>query len=132
MKARWYAEALLRALEGKSKKEEERIVANFYRVVRARGHEKLLPRIPRELEASLSQKAKDETVTLVTADVKSFSKWSHACDHYEHEGILPSGQTPKHIVDKGIIGGYQIRSNRLLIDASYKRSLLNLYRTITK
>lgn len=132
MRASWYALALASALKGaKGEKEEKRIFARFREVIRARGHERLLSLVPRELEKIAQREREAQTATLVIADLKSKTKWSHACDHYEREGVLPVGATLVHRVDETIVGGFQIRTKDTLIDGSYKRALLDLYRNIT-
>ncbi len=130
MKASWYAEALARALEDKSEKDHVAIMARFFKVMNVRGHMGLLKFIPAELEKIIMRDSVRNEVTLVTADEKSRAKWSHAFDHYEKEGIILSGADRHDVVDETIIGGYQIRSKSILIDSSYKKTLVDLYRNI--
>ncbi len=130
MKASWYAEALARALNGKGEKEAIVISARFFDVVKTRGHSGLLKLIPAELKKITKREDSRSEVILVTADQKSRTKWMHAYDHYEKEGIVPSGATRRDVIDKSIIGGFQIRSKNILIDSSYKKSLLDLYQNI--
>lgn len=133
MKASWYAEALVRALQGgtkKTDKEIQAVIARFHEVVKARGHEGFLKMIPRELARIAERDTARSQVTLVTADTKSRTKWAHAYDHYEKEGIIPEGSIRNEIVDETIVGGFQIKSKDILIDASYKKSLAELYRNI--
>ncbi|OHA83419.1 MAG: hypothetical protein A2937_03815 [Candidatus Yonathbacteria bacterium RIFCSPLOWO2_01_FULL_47_33b] len=131
MKASWYAEALAGALVGKNEKEAEKVVARFYEVIKAHGHTGLLPFIPAELEKIEARAQAHREATLVTADAKSRTKWSHAYDHYYRETLLPLDATRKDVIDETIIGGYQIRTKDLLVDSSYKRSLIELYQKIT-
>jgi len=130
MKASWYAEALYGVLENKAEGDSKKIFARFREVLAARGHGALLRFIPHELEKiAESRKAHDE-ITLITADIKSRTKWAHAYDHYEKEGVIPKGATRHDVVDESIIGGYQIRTKDILIDGSYKKPLVELYRNI--
>lgn len=134
MKASWYAEALYGALQGKDVKSEsdsKKVLTRFRKVVSARGHERLLPFVARELEKIMSREKDKNEVLLVTADNKSVSKWSHAYDHYEREGTIRKGATRRDVVDETIVGGFQIRTKDTLIDGSYKKSLVELYRSIT-
>lgn len=131
MKAAWYAEALYRALEGKKEKDVDKVVARFYEVMRAHGHQGLIKQIPHEFKKIGERAERDGEVTLVTANAKSRTKWAHAYDHYEREGLIAKGAERKDVVDETIIGGYQIRTKDLLIDSSYKRSLIELYQNIT-
>lgn len=131
MKASWYAEALYAALrEAKTESDSKKIFARFRKVLSARGHEKLLHLISRELEKIIVREQAVSEVTLVTADLKSQNKWAHALDHYEKEGLIQKRSAHRNIVDESIVGGYQIRTKDILIDASYKKSLLELYRSI--
>lgn len=134
MKASWYAEALYEALQNKEVKTDadaQKVFARFRKVLVARGHEKLLPFISHELEKIMAREKIKNEVTLVVADEKSRSKWTHAYDHYEKEGIVPKGSTLRNVVDESIVGGFQIRTKDTIIDGSYKKSLIELYRKIT-
>ncbi|MEK7460127.1 MAG: F0F1 ATP synthase subunit delta [Patescibacteria group bacterium] len=134
MKASWYAEALYRALledkKANTKKEAEDATSRFLEIVRARGDAKLLKHIPDELAKVIAREERDKEMILVTADAKSEPKWSHAYDHYEKEGMIPKDTKKRSIIDETIIGGFQIRNKKLLIDGSYKKSLTELYKNI--
>lgn len=132
MKASWYAEALYRALQGKETATDgKKVFLSFRKVVSSRGHDRLFPFIMRELEKIIAREKIKNEVTLVTADNKSVSKWSHAYDHYEKEGIIQKHMTRRDVVDDSIVGGFQIRTRDTLIDGSYKKSLVELYRNVT-
>ncbi len=132
MKASWYAEALYGALQSEqSEGGAQKIFARFRKVLSARGHEKLLPFVAHELEKILARENNKNEVILVTADKKSGAKWAHAYDHYEKEGIIPKGTIRRDVIDESIVGGFQIRTKDILIDGSYKKSLVELYRSIT-
>lgn len=131
MRASWYAEALYGALGGKSESDSKKVFARFRKVVSARGHERLLPFVAHELDKIMDRERGKNEVLLVTADDKSQSKWAHAYDHYEKESIIPKHAIRRDVVDESIIGGFQIRAKDTLIDGSYKKSLLELYRNIT-
>ncbi|OIP64931.1 MAG: hypothetical protein COV32_01155 [Candidatus Yonathbacteria bacterium CG10_big_fil_rev_8_21_14_0_10_43_136] len=134
MKASWYAEALYGALNGKHVKNESdsrKIFTHFRKVVSARGHDGLLPFVAHEFGKIVTRERDRNEVILVTADNKSVGKWAHAYDHYEKEGIIPKGATRRDVVDESIVGGFQIRTKDTLVDGSYKKSLVELYRNIT-
>lgn len=130
MKARWYAEALFGALKGKNEREAEHIVARLYEVVRTHGHTGILRDIPEELDKVLARDRARREVVLVTADEKSRAKWAHAYDHYAREGVISQGSEQRVAVDTAIVGGFQIRNRRMLIDGSYKKFLNELYQNI--
>ncbi|KKS26967.1 MAG: hypothetical protein UU88_C0014G0011 [Parcubacteria group bacterium GW2011_GWC1_42_11] len=134
MKASWYAEALYRALQGEkviSEGDSKKVFVRFKKVISARGHDRLLPLIGREFEKIITRENKNNEVVLITADSKSKSKWMHAYDHYKKEKIIPKGSVCREVVDESIIGGFQIRTKDTLIDGTYKKSLVELYRKIT-
>ncbi|MBI5078363.1 MAG: F0F1 ATP synthase subunit delta [Candidatus Yonathbacteria bacterium] len=132
MKASWYAEALYAALSKRATESDfKKVFARFRKVVSSRGHDRLFPFVTRELEKIVAREKIKNEVVLVTADNKSISKWSHAYDHYEKDGIIPKGANRRDVVDESIVGGFQIRTRDTLIDGSYKKSLINLYRKIT-
>lgn len=130
MKAFEYAEALYGALEGKNTKEAHKIATRFVEVVRARGHAGLLRLIPRELDKIALRRESQNEVVLVTADKKNYTKWSHAYDHYRRDGLIPDVKEEHHEIDPTIVGGFKIRTKDLLIDGSYHRALVELYRNI--
>ncbi len=132
MKASWYAEVLYRALQGKETTDDgKKVFARFREVVSSRGHYRLFPFVAREFEKIIAREKIKNEVVLVTSDSKSHSKWSHAYDHYEKEGIIQKHATRRDVVDESIVGGFQIRTRDTLIDGSYKKSLIELYRNIT-
>lgn len=132
MKASWYAEALYAALKWRASESDfKKVFASFRKVVSNRGHDRLFPFIMRELEKIIAREKIKNEVVLVTSERSSQSKWSHAYDHYEKEGIIPKGATRTDAVDESIVGGFQIRTRDTLIDGSYKKSLVELYRKIT-
>ncbi|MHB1118099.1 MAG: hypothetical protein ACYCZ7_01030 [Minisyncoccota bacterium] len=130
MKASWYAEALYRALEGKDEKDAKKVIARFREVVKMHGHTGLLSSVPAEFEKIEARVQGRREATLITADPKSRIKWAHAYDHYEHEGVLPPDAMRRDVIDETIIGGFQIRTKDILIDNSYRRSLVELYQNI--
>lgn len=131
MKASWYAEALYGALEGKSESESNQVLARFRTVLASRGHSAFLRFIPQELGKIIEREKAHREVVLVTADSMSRTKWSHAYDHYEKEGVIPRDAVRRDVVDGSIVGGFQIRTKGILVDGSYKKSLVELYRRIT-
>ena len=134
MKASWYAEALYEALIDKNVKTESdahKVLTRFRKVIVARGHEKLLHFVAHELEKIMAREQDKNETLLIVADKKSLGKWLHAYDHYEKEGIIPKHSTRREVVDETIVGGFKIMTKDTLIDGSYKKSLVELYRKIT-
>lgn len=133
MKALSYATALYNALQNKKTEDEkdaQRILVRFLEIVRRRGDGKLLKQISKEFIKIVKQEKRNNEMSLVVADSKSEIKWSHAYDHYEKEGLIPLTAEKRIIIDKTIIGGFQIRNKRILIDRSYRKSLTELYHNV--
>lgn len=130
MKASWYAESLYLAIQGKSDVDGKKIFERFREALVLRGHGALLRFIPQELEKITNREKTRKEVILVTVDEKSITKWSHAYDHYEKDGIVSKDAIRRNVVDESIIGGFQIRTKDIFIDGSYKKPLVELYRKI--
>ena len=118
MQAHHYAHALIRAQRGKTSKEQEKITTQFLSRLRDRGHIKLLPQIAAHIQ-KLSRARSDET--LVVARKKDVVR-------ARKEAGTKVGAT----INPDLIGGWQHTKEGVLTDTSYKRSLIELYRTITK
>ena len=132
MKAQWYAEALHRALKGKQESETGHIVARFSEVVSTRGHRGLIARIAEEFCTIAHRAHEDQKVLLVTAQNQGRARGVFAFEHYQKEGTISHGAIPEEVVDETIVGGYQLREKNILIDQSHKRSLVDLYKNITR
>ena len=118
MNAFQYSTALTQALQGKSGKDATVVVDQFIMRIKARRHEKLLPQIISLLKRN---KADSGVATLTIADTKG-----------EKTAKAEAGVKDVAVkVDPTLIGGWQLEADGKLIDASYKRSLIELYRTIT-
>lgn len=122
-----YVQVLLDALAAGTPTDE--VLANLTKTLAVRGHERLhasiLQAVLRELTASRSNRtmvrvaqAADAT-TYKTAIATALSEL--ACE-----------EEPQVVIDNTLIGGYQLEANYTRRDASYKTSLTNLYRNITK
>jgi len=132
MKAQWYAEALHRALRGKHESEIERIVARFGDVVRTRGHAGLLAHIAQEFDTVSRRAREHQKVFLVSADEKGRARGAFAYEHYQREDVISPEAISEEIVDKTIVGGYQLRGKNWVLDRSYKSSLVDLYNNISR
>lgn len=131
MKAVWYAEALHRALKGKDESDAERIIARFSEMVNTRGHGGLLFRIAQEFQTVSRRAQAHQKVLVVTAHEKGRVRGIFAYEHYQKEGTIPFDAVSEEVVDGTIIGGYQLRGRNWVLDQSYKRLLIDLYKNIT-
>lgn len=118
MNAQKYATALEQALAGKTKAEQGKITTRFLKRIQERRHQKALPRIARLLARGTSATTKEFLIVGKRKDVAKARK----------EAGTKIGAT----IDTNLIGGWQHYKEGTLTDTSYKRSLIDLYRNITK
>ena len=52
-----------------------------------------------------------------------------AYDDYVKKGVIPEESIKEIKVDETIIGGFQIKNKKILIDGSYKKNLIELYKS---
>jgi F0F1-type ATP synthase delta subunit len=96
----------------------------FISFLKRRGHLKLLPAILSayaRLEAKSAKVATD--VIVVARDADQESAKIAAAKYGAHNAKL--------VVDHSVIGGWRFTGKSLLVDRTYKRALLDLYRTMT-
>ena len=127
MLAKYYAKALNDLLSDKAPEKQEEVLARFFAVVRERGHRKLMRAIVREYErmqklGSVKQHAR--VLVARESDKSRFEKDIAAA--LERVGAKES----RIEVDDRVIGGYRIESNEIVVDATYRRQLLELYRAL--
>lgn len=118
MNAHKYATALEQALEGKTKAEQGKITTQFLQRIKEKRHQKALPRIVRLLKRGTTINTKEFLIVGKRKDVAKARK----------EARTKVGA----IVDSNLVGGWQHYKEGILTDTSYKRSLIDLYRNITK
>tara|TARA_B100000745_G_scaffold298696_1_gene247914 strand:- start:1662 stop:2018 length:357 start_codon:yes stop_codon:yes gene_type:complete len=118
MNARIYAAALRESLEGKTASEQGKVLTKFLKYVKARRHEKLLPGILASLKKGGTEKGKETLIVGRKKDVVAARK--------------AAGTKVGATIDPNLVGGWQHFKDGVLTDASYKRSLMELYRNITK
>lgn len=126
MRATTYAQALRELLAAAPKSEHDGLIERFAATVRRNGHAHLFPAIVRTLERLAQRHAREATLEIVTAE---------KITHDEREKILAAHSAPKdrvvaERVDPSLVGGYVLRSRSQRIDASYKRTLFELYQRI--
>lgn len=103
-------------------------LSRTYSVLQKRGHIRLWPAILRgvlrELEAHTQADVAHVYVAKSTADVTAEIKQALAS--------LGATDTYEQHIDDTLIGGYVVTYKDKILDASYKRKLVELYRRITK
>ncbi len=90
------------------------------------GREALLPRIAKAFERLAAQHSSADTVVLSVADAKHEHSAKSAAERF-----MPEAKSAHIVIDKTLIGGWRLDARETLIDASYKKHLLELYRRTT-
>ena len=120
MQPKLYAKALKEVLsEGFN---VDKAIANFIAMLKRRGALRLLPKIALEFE-SIEKRTEAYKPTLSVARDSDFAK-------AVNDAGVDKSSVAKN-VDETLIGGYKIEQNGTLVDTSYKRALLDIYRKIT-
>ena len=100
---------------------------NLMRMLKARGHERLYPKILTLLLRECEKGERSGTVTLVLAQSEDAPLFKEAI-----ERALGALNAPEYTtrIDPTITGGFIIEGGETRIDQSYKRRLLTLYRSL--
>ena len=132
MRASLYAQAFHELVASK-KIGEETLVKQFVATVAANGHAHLLPKIVRSLGEIERKEEKKETIEVASAKELSTGDVTELLkrEPFKH-ALSPLHKKVVRKTDPTLVGGTIVRTGALRIDASYKRSLLELYRHITE
>lgn len=124
MLAHHYAHALTDRIEAGA--DIAVLLEQLDRVLVKKGHTKIKRRILSHVLQVLRERSVTATVRFANADdQKSYEKAIEAlCSEY---GVLHELAT---ITDPTIIGGFQFETKNIRVDRSFKRSLVELYRSI--
>lgn len=124
-----YAQALWNIVSkgGDAKK----AVHSLKETLTAHGREKLLPRIAKAFERLAERNAHRTDVVVSVADEKD-ERRAHAA---AKEALAGLGMEAKHLktqVDETLVGGWRLEGQETLVDASYKKDLLELFNRATR
>jgi F0F1-type ATP synthase delta subunit len=119
MTAENYAQASYEALKGGM--DAEVVLVRLKEILQKNGHSSLFKESARGLMARL---VKDDAANVAELTV---AKASDAKAFLTAQGI----QHTKTIVDETIVGGFIVSGKGRELNASYKKSLLNIYRSLT-
>ncbi len=123
-----YAQALLRMIESGTKPHE--VVALMKKNLETRGRLALLPRIARTFARLAAREQAKSTMVLTVAhpkDRKSAIKEAETA--LTHAAIGDTDLCER--VDDTLIGGWRLEGRGLLLDRSWKKSLLSMYNRAT-
>lgn len=129
MKAATYAAALHRATEGRDGEVQDRLIANMLDLIRSRGHERLVPRIVHELARISGARSGARTVVVRVARASDRVHYGERIGD-DIRALSAGAFQERLVVDPTAIGGYEVRSEGVALDRTYKRSLMALYRTL--
>lgn len=126
MNANLYAHALYKAL--KDSTDTEVLINNFVEILKSRGHYKLLPEILRVYKVVEEKNGESKPIIFVSkkTDLELFEE---KINEYKKEFNISSDVDV--VIDETLVGGFTLRTSDKIIDSSYKKSLLDLYRLIT-
>jgi F0F1-type ATP synthase delta subunit len=131
MKARDYAEAIYLATKHADDSVESAVVERLMEELRARGHEMLLPAIIRELELRVLRRASSAGARITVAHAGDVER--HASRIEADLATLSARDLPREVrIDTTVSGGYEVRALGVRIDRTHKRSLVDMYRTLTR
>lgn len=125
-KAEHYAEALLELSRNRNAEEIDILLEHLELLLKRKHLTPLFHKIMRSLETA--QEKKRDRILIRT--VKALSKEAREAILQKYFKDLPHHEIHQEI-DETLIGGYQLETKDLRIDNSYKKSLLNLYKSMT-
>lgn len=125
MRVHDYTIALIEIL--KEGKDTPNLLQDLMRVLKSRGHERLYPKILKDLEQTLTRHEKQRGVTITLA---SETAEGALRDELKKAAQSLGSDTYTTVIDPAIIGGFVAEGGEKRIDASYKKSLLALYRSL--
>lgn len=120
----------MKVLEKKEGTEANRRVEHFITLLRARGHEQLLPRIVREFERAIARARRTREVVLAVGRDADRGKFVDKAK----EILAKAGHEGAEIVervDEKLVRGFSLEGKDFQYDASARRKLLALYETLT-
>jgi F0F1-type ATP synthase delta subunit len=130
MRAEDYAEALYAATRNKDAATTEQVFARLAEVLSARGHRTLAPAIVRAFERVV-RKRSTETMTVVSVAQPSDAATHEARIRADLTTLGLQGTAPLVRTDPTLVGGYEVRTHGTSLDRTYKRTLIEMYRTLT-
>ena len=123
-----YAQALWQMLEKGAKPKET--IAKLRVILGRQGREALFPKIARAFARIAARENRKNTVTLSIARAKDERGARKAVAQFLKEmDVLPKDIRVE--TDEGLIGGWRLEGREHLVDASYKKYLLDLFQQVT-
>jgi len=123
-----YAQALWQIIENGM--EPKKALRSLVESLKLRGREALLPRIARAFERLAAREMRKNSVVVSVAHEKDAAKAKREVKALLEEIGAQSKDIETHI-DESLIGGWRFEGNGLLVDNSFKKSLLEMYNRAT-
>jgi F0F1-type ATP synthase delta subunit len=128
MRASWYAKALI---DLSSTLPEDELVTRLVGTLKNNNHLHMLPQVVRAYERLLLRKDRHSTITVTTERPYEQSEVSALLRKDDFARALTvTHKRVVRVVDPTIVGGAIVRTSSLRVDRSYKRALLDLYRSL--
>lgn len=124
-----YAQALWKMVEGGM--DHRKAVTALRGILEASGRIRLLPRIAKAFERIAEREAKRTDIVLSVAHEKDERK-AKAEAKEALAALKSAGDVLKTRVDPTLVGGWRLEGNGILVDATYKKQLLDLYNAATR
>lgn len=124
MQPRHYAEALIAVLNAGH--DPKQTLARLDEVLARRGHMKLKPAILRHTYIRLQERT--AAARLSVAVKEDAVKYTKEAESFLRDRDIAG--SPEVVVDETLIGGFKLEGGNTSLDRSYKRALIDLYRTI--
>ena len=128
MIARAYAHALRSAEEGKTEEAQERLMKRFSKTLARKGHAKLLPAIAKELDRIEEQTEGTKKGVVMVASEHDTKRYASEIEALSRAHAL--SEKPEVIVNDRVVGGYRFEKGNVVHDVTYRRFLIDLYRTV--
>lgn len=128
-KATIYAQALLGASQKKSEQEMNEYFDTFISLLKHKSEYKMLPTIVREYKALVERSKKGAGTTLVVRTQEEADKFIKELDAM---GDTFDTSNMQIIEDETIVGGYIAKNSTSMLDRSYKKGLVDMYKNLVK
>lgn len=132
MTADHYAAAIFEATKGRGEDETNQRIAALLHLLRRNGHMKLLPRIAAAVERRIAEDARGREVELGVAQRHDRERFAPMVDRYREALGVPLDASVRERFDETLIGGFRLRTQGALVDATHKRALLDLYGKLSR
>lgn len=122
-----YSSALFELLQ--SNGDSEALLGTFRSLLKKKGHEKLYAQILKDLLNKFKKNTDKNSIQVVVSRVKDIKHLEESIS----KSIAAFGTTKEFstLVDPTLIGGFKIIGQDKVIDHSYKKQLLTIYKSLT-